>query len=132
MTRIQAICICIAWIVAPTIDCFHESFFGFNRHRHHQSCLFAKKNWGPPSANPVGGGYSEVSSPPQADLAGGITYSVELTKRAGISWGSDLSFRWIYILDLEQSGEACASGLIEKVAKSLRLFKLRLILTETP
>ena len=77
--------------------------------------LRAKKNWGPPSANPVGGGYSETSSPPKADETGGMTYTVELTKRAGITWGSDLSFRWIYVLDLEQSGEASASGQIAKV-----------------
>ena len=89
------------------------SFFKIN-HRL-SNALLAKKNWGPPSANPVGGGYSETSSPPKADETGGMTYTVELTKRAGITWGSDLSFRWIYVLDLEQSGEASASGQIAKV-----------------
>ena len=89
------------------------SFFKTDHRR--SSELLAKKNWGPPSANPVGGGYSETSSPPKADETGGMTYTVELTKRAGITWGSDLSFRWIYVLDLEQSGEASASGQIAKV-----------------
>ena len=89
------------------------SFLKLNHRRSNE--LFAKKNWGPPSANPVGGGYSETSSPPKADETGGRTYTVELTKRAGITWGSDLSFRWIYVLDLEQSGEASASGQIAKV-----------------
>jgi len=35
-------------------------------------------------------------------------------KRAGISWGSDLSFRWVYVLDLEPTGEAAQSGIVQK------------------
>jgi hypothetical protein len=102
-------------------------FFKINHRRSNE--LLAKKNWGPPSANPVGGGYSETSSPPKADETGGMTYTVELTKRAGITWGSDLSFRWIYVLDLEQSGEASASGQIAKVLLVTTLSIQNLLLT---
>jgi hypothetical protein len=35
----------------------------------------------------------------------GMMYSVELPKRPGISWGSDLSFRWIYVLDIDSNSE---------------------------
>jgi len=56
--------------------------------------------------------------PPKEELSSnddnGIAYTIELPRRAGISWGSDLSFRWIYVLDLEPSGEAAATGLIQK------------------
>ena len=93
-------------------DCYRGSFIiPGNRY---QSSLYAKKNWGPPSANPALGGV-DISSLPKPDETGGITYTVGLTQRAGINWGSDLSFRWVYVLELDQSGEASASGLIQKV-----------------
>jgi len=44
----------------------------------------------------------------------GFAYSVEMTKFPGISWGADLSFRWIYVLGLDSSGEAANTGLVEK------------------
>lgn len=115
MTTSCALGLCVFFVAVSIVECFKGSFFGGSgRHQPTNSGLFAK-NWGPPSANPITGGYSPNSSPPQVDPSGGITYTVELTKRAGISWGSDLSFSWIYVLDLEQSGEASASGQIEKV-----------------
>jgi hypothetical protein len=84
---------------------------------HNQFCtsLFAKKNWAPPSSNPITGGFSPISTLPQAQANGGLTYTIQLTKQSGISWGSDLSFRWIYVLDMEQAGEASASQKIERV-----------------
>lgn len=114
MTTSCALALCVFFVVLSFIECFKGSFFGCSGRHQQTSGLFAK-NWGPPSANPISGGYSPSSSPPQTNPLGGITYTVELTKRAGISWGSDLSFSWIYVLDLEQSGEASASGQIEKV-----------------
>ena len=68
----------------------------------HTVSLSAKSNkWEPPK--------EEI-----ADNDNGVAYSIELPKRAGISWGSDLSFSWIYVLDLEPSGEAAGTGIIEK------------------
>lgn len=84
-------------------------------HSQFYTSLFAKKNWAPPSSNPITGGFSPISTLPQAEANGGLTYTIEMTKRSGISWGSDLSFRWIYVLDMEQAGEASASQKIEKV-----------------
>ena len=102
--------------VCSVCECFRGSFFADNR-RCQVSSLFAKKTWGPPSTNPIIGS-GETSSLPKPEEKGGFKYTVEMTKRAGISWGSDLSFRWIYVLDLEQSGEASMSGLIEKVTET--------------
>ena len=39
---------------------------------------------------------------------------MELPKRAGINWGTDLSFRWVYVQSLEPNGAASDSGFIEK------------------
>ena len=44
----------------------------------------------------------------------GSLYTLELPRAAGISWGSDLSFRWIYVQDLEADGEAAKTGMIQK------------------
>lgn len=64
--------------------------------------LRAKKNWNPdPLSNAV-------------DKSEGFAYTIELPKRAGISWGSDLSFSWIYVLDVEPDGAAANTGLIQK------------------
>lgn len=115
MTMSCAIGLSVFFFTLSFVECFKGSFFGATSRQQSTFGLFAQKNWGPPSANPISGGYSPNSSPPRTDPSGGITYTVELTKRAGISWGSDLSFSWVYVLDLEQSGEASASGQIEKV-----------------
>ena len=77
-------------------------------------CL-AKKSWQPPS--------EEVDNEDPDNK--GFAYSVELNKRAGISWGSDLSFRFIYVLDLEPTGDAYQSGLVEKVDDLVK-YKFRL------
>jgi hypothetical protein len=37
-----------------------------------------------------------------------------MTKRAGINWGTDLSFRWVYVSSLESTGEAALAGVIQK------------------
>lgn len=79
--------------------------------------LSAKKVWSPPppssdSNQPI----SQPSGGIEEELPTGVAFSIELPKKgAGISWGSDLSFRWIYVLDMEPTGEAYQSGLIAKV-----------------
>ena len=49
-------------------------------------------------------------SPPTEKLSNdnpnGLVYTVELPRRAGINWGSDMSFRWIYVLDIEKNSPA--------------------------
>lgn len=80
--------------------------------------LSAKKVWSPPPASPDSN--LPVSQPlagVEEELQTGVAFSIELPKKgAGISWGSDLSFRWIYVLDMEPTGEAYQSGLITKVS----------------
>ncbi len=56
-------------------------------------------------------------SPPidiKQENSNGLVYTLELPKRAGINWGSDISFRWIYVLDVESGSAAAESGLIQK------------------
>lgn len=45
---------------------------------------------------------------------GAATFSVELPKASGITWGSDLSFRWVYVLDVNPQSEAAQCGKILK------------------
>jgi hypothetical protein len=66
----------------------------------------AKKDWSPPS---------EV----EEEGEGGVAFSVELPRSAGINWGSDISFRWIYVIELDPNGAAAATGLIKKVTMML-------------
>ena len=60
----------------------------------------AKSNkWQPPTEST-----SSTSPPPLAeeDNPNGLAYEVELPKSgAGIDWGADLSFRWVYVLNLD-------------------------------
>lgn len=66
----------------------------------------AKRDFSPPVPLP--------EQNPSIETSGGIAYTLELPKRAGIDWGSDLSFRWIYVLSLEPTGAAAATGVIQK------------------
>lgn len=44
----------------------------------------------------------------------GYAYTVELPRVSGLSWGSDLSFRWIYVQDIDPNGAAAESNMIQK------------------
>jgi hypothetical protein len=68
--------------------------------------FLAKKDWSPPSES------AKVESSDNGSQ--GYAYAVELPRSSGISWSSDLSFRWIYVQSIEPSSPAAASGLIEK------------------
>ena len=77
--------------------------------------LLAKKSWAPPPSSsdidpmptPLG---AEVEAAPT-----GVAFTIDLPKRAGINWGSDLSFRWIKVLSMDPNGEAALSNVIQKV-----------------
>lgn len=68
-----------------------------------------RNRWSAPSSS--SGNIKKIES---SDDREGLTYSVELPKSAGITWGSDLSFRWVYVLDLDPQGEASKCGFINK------------------
>jgi ferredoxin len=72
--------------------------------------LRAKKDWSPPKETLP----EELLFTSTKTESNGTVFSLEMSKRAGISWGSDLSFRWIYVLDLEPTGEAAQTGVIQK------------------
>jgi len=73
--------------------------------------LHAKKNWQSPTEPS-----SLISSPSLDNIPdNGFAYDVELPKVSGISWSSDISFRWVYVQDIDPSSVAAASALIEKV-----------------
>jgi PDZ domain len=78
----------------------------------------AKRDWSPPkpdsSKKPPAAAVEAVTPSDEEEENKGLAFVVELPKRAGISWSSDLSFRWIYVQNLEPDGEAAKSGLIQK------------------
>jgi ferredoxin len=41
-------------------------------------------------------------------------YTALLSRATGIEWGTDLSFRWVYVRSLEPDGSAAMSGLVSK------------------
>jgi ferredoxin len=69
--------------------------------------LSAKKNWAPPTEN-------EGDAVTDTNSENGFTYTVEMSKQAGISWGSDLSFKWVKVLDIEPNGAAAEAKMIQK------------------
>ena len=73
-----------------------------------RSVCRAKKDWHPPpgdtSSDPM------RSSETNYGNTNGIAYDVTLSKRAGIDWGADLSFRWVYVTGLDPAGDAFKSG----------------------
>lgn len=48
------------------------------------------------------------------DSDNGYAFEVELPKGAGIDWGADLSFSWVYVLKLDPQGEAFKCNLIQE------------------
>lgn len=101
------LCIILACLVL-----FSQSFVQLRTKNHatsqalfRKSRLFAKKDFSPPK--PSNEDESSVAEQ-------GLTYTVEMSKTAGISWGTDISFRWVYVFDLEPQGEAAGTKLINK------------------
>ena len=89
---------------APTAQSMRSLHTQWTKPLLQQTSLYAKKDWSPPVAE----------KKPEEEL-NGIAYAVDLPKKGtGISWGSDLSFRFIYVLSMEPTGEAYQCGLIEK------------------
>ena len=72
---------------------------------HDRSSLLANSRWEPPK--PTDGLTSDKLE------YDSMSYTVEIPKAAGISWGSDLSFRFVYVQDLDEEGAAAATGLIK-------------------
>ena len=66
------------------------------------------RNFQPPEEQP--------RLPPNAIVNefGGQLFTVELPKRAGINWGADLSFSWVFVSSLESGGEAAQWGYLQK------------------
>jgi len=81
----------------------------------HSTLLHARRDFSPPVPSNSNGDISS-SSTTEGSISSnnGLVYTVDLPKRAGIEWGSDLSFRWIYVRGLEEGGEAERAGLIRK------------------
>ena len=77
--------------------------------------LLAKKSWAPP---PSSSSTDPMPTPLGAEAEAaptGVAFTIDLPKRAGINWGSDLSFRWIKVLSMDPNGEAALSNVIQKV-----------------
>ena len=104
-----------SWLVSPTsidkgtIDRgMHTRFISllpFSPHKTSLLKLLAKNNRFQPI---VPEAYPEISDNDQ-----GMAFEVELSKRAGIDWGADLSFRWVKVIGMDPGGEAYKCNLIE-------------------
>jgi len=68
----------------------------------------SKRNWSPPLRK------DESAESDKSPNESGLTFTVEMGKSSGISWGSDLSFRWIYVMNIDPNSEAAATNLISK------------------
>lgn len=88
--------------VLAAIPAFRIQKLAAQAHTAARSPLALSTRWDPPTA--------EIES----DDGNGIAYTVELPKAAGISWSSDLSFRWIYVQDVDPTSEAAFTGMIKK------------------
>lgn len=81
--------------------------------------LYAKKSWKAPTESSSSGNTNDATkkSAPSEDESNdkGLAYTVELPKAAGISWSSDISFRWIYVQDIDPNSPAADNGSIQKV-----------------
>lgn len=74
----------------------------------------------PPGPNNLGKGpeKSEGDRKRDAEEGGGQEtgaqdprlYSVRISRSTGIDWGTDISFSWVYVRDLQPSGAAALSG----------------------
>ena len=94
---------CRAWLPSRWVSVGNTIV---RRHAH----LLAKRDWSPPKeANDLPPSFTSTTTE-----TNGTVFTLEMSKRSGISWGSDISFRWIYVLDLEPTGEAAQSGVIQK------------------
>ena len=92
-------------LIYSFLKCYSVKSFRFiSKFKKYDSHLSAKRDFGPPSTS------GEVVQP----VLHGLSYSINLPKRSGIQWGSDLSFRWIYVVDIDPDTEASQCGLIEK------------------
>lgn len=67
--------------------------------------LRAKKDWSPPP--------DEGKEPIIDEEGNGIAFDVDLSKRPGIDWGADLSFKWVYVIGMDPGGAAASSGKVE-------------------
>eukprot|EP00953_Heterococcus_sp_UTEX-ZZ885_P034270 17764-Heterococcus_DN1.PRE.3 len=76
----------------------------------------------PPSAPPTL--YCRATDEPASDAAADQEedeepsdprlYTALLSRATGIEWGTDLSFRWVYVRSLEPDGSAAMSGLVSR------------------
>lgn len=100
----------IIQVVLCAVILLNSDSYSFNRGRVilKKSGLRHSNRWEPPSTA------DGISSVDDDSTQKGITYTVELPKASGISWGSDLSFRWIYVQDIDPQGEAMKTGMVRK------------------
>ena len=87
-------------IVQTSISYVHTRLF---QRKAHSFSLHSKNKW-EPSEKPA----EQISDD------SGLAFEIDLPKRAGIDWGADLSFRWVYVIGLDPQGEAYKSGMIQK------------------
>lgn len=101
MSFLQVLLFFVLWQVA-------SSFFRASKQG---SIRSMEATMSPPRFSP----YSPTLSPASSqENGGGFTYSVILPKGSGITWGSDLSFRWVFVQDVEANSPAAKSNRVQR------------------
>ena len=88
-------------------DCY--IFHGITHWSGKVTPLRASSRFSPPASMPNTPSLSATN-----EETSGISYTIMLPKSSGISWGSDLSFRFVYVMDMDPAGEAAKSGIVKK------------------
>jgi ferredoxin len=109
MSRLLFIIIFAACFYSVDVFAFLQIKSGRVRDLEPRLLMMAKNRFSPPSEEDPN---KNTLSPQQSD--NGYAFEIELPKRAGIDWGADLSFSWVYVLGLDPQGEAFKSNMIEK------------------
>ena len=108
---------CDAFALSPSISFGHNLV---DRHGQIPRILFRSSSLSSStlSSNNGGEGDSGTGEPPDPepiDVAQDERlYRVRLSRATGIDWGTDLSFAFVYVRDLDPTGDAAASGIVQK------------------
>lgn len=101
----QIIKSCDAFVLTPVGQPFSRpahQIYGIRYHRSSSSTLLSSKD-------------ADDSSPVPIDVSqDDRLYRVRLSRATGIDWGTDLSFSFVYVRGLDPSGDAAASGMVQK------------------
>jgi ferredoxin len=105
-------------LICSAVSTVMTSVEGFNLHRRqHSSVLASGMVYAPTESKlfSLGGGEEPEAPDERIDLSlDDRLYRIRLPRAPGIEWGTDLSFSFVYVRDLDPAGPASMSGRVEK------------------